>query len=145
MLIGIRWHNIFNKKRAFYERMCARARALSGDKVNHSWRWNVTSCCFRYERESNGDFSRITKVFAFPKIINGAAARNSSAIAQVAATSQEEGTNDFFQLSHTHIVRNFIRICEIASCYSDTFRSQQISPTNNGNWKILFCLCILFI
>lgn len=43
----------------------------------------------------DGDFSRITKVLALPKIINGAAARNSGAIAQTAATKNEEGAGRF--------------------------------------------------
>jgi hypothetical protein len=54
-------------------------------------------------------FLELRKFSRFPKIINGAAVRNSGAIAQAAAMSEE---GDFFQLSRARrarVARNFIR------------------------------------
>lgn len=63
----------------------------------------------------DGDFSRITKVLALPKIINGVAARNSGAIAQTVANGRRRRRRFLSFSSATRVTRNFIRLDEIAS------------------------------
>jgi len=62
-------------------------------------------------------FLELRKFSRFPKIINGAAVRNSGAIAQAAATGEE---GDFFQLSRRARRSEFypLAFAEIVSCSS---------------------------